>query len=369
MNSSEDEQSYKRKITQQQKEFLQRELAYLESQNAVGKVSDLDHFYLVENDKNNTSMHTLLWVGAVLVGAGCLTFIASNWSALSSLSKYFLILIGFMGFYLAGWKLEMRLPKTSRSLYYIGGIIFGAGIFLIGQTFHLGGAVYSAFMLWAIGILPLALYLKDKAITIFSIFLLLGYSTQIIFESAYPFVLLLAIPIIYALNHLVLSCSKIILFLNSMLLLFFVHSQLWYFGVNDLLIVMLIFIAGIILSIKGEHGYGSTMTTIAYVVHGAYALVLSFPFIWEQWFSPSLSGIFAIVFSILYGIYLLLLLRHGQIMTVLIVCLFILRYYIDLSYDFLPKSLFFVIGGVILILCGFWFEKSRRGEVNDDEKS
>lgn len=368
MNSSEGEQGFKRKITRQQKEFLQRELTYLESQNAVQTVSDLDDFYLVENKKNITSMHTLLWVGAVLVGAGCLTFIASNWSALSSLSKYFLILIGFIGFYLVGWKLESSLPKTSRSLYYIGGIIFGAGIFLIGQTFHLGGAIYSAFMLWAIGIIPLAYYLKDKAIMFFSILLLFGYSTQVYFESAYPFVLLITIPVIYALNHWVLNRSKGIFFLNSMLLLFFVHAQLWHFGVNDLIIIILLFMVGIIFSIKGLDAYSSTMTCIGYVVHGAYALVLSFPFVWEQLFSASLSGTFAIVFSILYGIYLLLLLRHGHIMAVLIVCLFIFRYYIDLSYDFLPKSLFFVIGGIILILCGLWLEKSRRGEMNADEK-
>ena len=368
MNSSEDEQNSKRKITQQQKEFLQRELAYLESEKAIYTQSDIEAFYVVEKTKNYTSMQTLLWVGAVLVGAGCLTFIASNWSALSSFNKYFLILFGFMGFYVTGWLLEKRLPKTSRSMYYVGAIIFGSGIFLIGQTFHLGGAVYSAFLFWAIGILPLACYLKSRAIMLFSILFVFVYSTQVYLENAFAIICLIMIPLIYVLNDRLLNQAKKLFFLNSMLLLFFIHTSLWHFGVDHLFIAMILFLTGILLSVKGFNRYQSVMTWIGYLVQGAYAIVLSFPSTWEPFFSTSLSGTIAILFALFYGVYVLFVLRRGHIMAVVIICSFIFRYYIDLSYNFLPKSLFFIIGGVILILCGVWFEKSRRGEVTSNEE-
>jgi hypothetical protein len=37
-----------------------------------------------------------------------------------------------------------------------------------------------------------------------------------------------------------------------------------------------------------------------------------------------------------------------------------LRFYVDISYDFMPKSLVFIIGGIILIAMVYSFEKRRK---------
>ncbi|MGM9929402.1 MAG: DUF2157 domain-containing protein [Bacillus sp. (in: firmicutes)] len=358
----------KRKISKAQKEFLEQELAYLKAQKAVIEMEPLEEYYEVNKNQNNQAMHTLLWVGAVLVGVGFLTFIASNWSALSNLTKYFMIIIGIVGFYVAGWKTENKLPKTSRSLFYLGGFLFGAGIFLVGQTFHLGGAIYQAFFLWAMGIIPLAYYLKDKIILAFSIFLLFGYSTEIIFQGQYPFLLFAAIPAVYLLNHKVMSQSCIIFFLNSMLALFFVHTQLVYFNMNEYVIVAFIFIVGLLLSRIQFSYYKSLLEQLGVLIHGSYGIVLTIPEIWEYILSDSFSQVAAISFAIVYGLYIIFLVKQADLLAIVILCGLIFRFYIDISYDFLPKSLFFIIGGTILILFGFWFERSRRAEVNTDEK-
>ena len=61
--------------------------------------------------------------------------------------------------------MEDSYPRTSRSFYYIGVFVFGAGIFLIGQMFNLSEGIYADFFMWGLGVLPLAYYLKDKLIS------------------------------------------------------------------------------------------------------------------------------------------------------------------------------------------------------------
>ncbi|MEH6942455.1 DUF2157 domain-containing protein [Bacillus sp. JJ722] len=352
----------KKKISRLQKEYLEQELQYLKNHNAVIEVDSLEEYYIIEDQQNHVTWHTFLWIGAVLVGIGFLTFIASNWSALSSLVKYLLIFFGVIGFYIAGYGTENKLPRTARSLYYLGGFLFGAGIFLVGQTFHLGGAAYTAFLLWAVGIIPLAYYLKDRAVLGFAVLLLFLYSMQIYGQGELPIALIGLVPLIYYINHLTMNKSRSLFFLNSIVLIHFFHSALWYWGMNQFVIIALLFVLGIIISWRPFTGYKGVMTTIGYLMHGGYGIALTMPYIWEHLFSPNLSQTLAIVFAIIYGLSIILLVRKGILLPIVILCGLIFRFYIDISYDFLPKSLFFIIGGTLLIAFGIWFERSRRGE-------
>lgn len=352
----------KKKISSSQKQFLEKELLYLKSKGVHVEHGHLDDYYEIEEKQRQSTVQTLLWVGALLVGVGFLSFVASNWSYLSSVTKFLVIFFGVIGFYVAGWTTEKNLPKTSRSLYYLGGFLFGSGIFLIGQAFHLGGEVYPAFLFWAIGIIPLAFYLKDKAVLNFSILLLLLYSSEIYMQDQYPFVLLMAIPLIYLINHMQLNKSKSVFFINSILLIHFLHSQLWFFGVNHFITVMLLFLLGIVISWKSNHEYTRIMKLFGYIVQGVYGIALTVPSVWEFVFSASVSQSLAIIFAIVYGLYIIFMVRQANLMAIMVLCGLIFRFYIDLSYDFLPKSLFFIIGGAILILFGFWFERRLRGD-------
>lgn len=357
----------KKRITSSQKKFLESELAYLKNKNAINEVVHLEDYYDIEEKQSRNSVHTLLWVGSLLVGVGFSSFIASNWSALSSITKYFMIFFGIMFFYFAGWKTEKTLPKTAKSLFYIGGFLFGSGIFLIGQTFHLGGDVHTAFLFWAIGIIPLAYYLKDKVVLSFSIILLFLYSMEIYVQGNYPLILLAAIPLIYLINHYIMDRSKVIFLMNTALLIHFLHAQLWYFGVNQFILITMMFLLGILISLLPLKEYVESMKISAYILHGAYGIALTMPGIWDSLFPTNMSQSFAIVFAVLYGLYIILLVRKGKLLAILILCSLLFRFYVDISYDFLPKSLFFIVGGFILILFGFWFERSRRGDNQNHE--
>ena len=283
------------------------------------------------------------------------------------MTKFVMIFVGIIVFYFTAWKTEKALPKTSRSLYYIGGFLYGSGIFLIGQTFHLGGEIYTGFLLWAIGILPLGCFIKDKAIIVFSILLLFLYSTEIYIQGQYPYLLLLTIPFVYVINHKLLSKSSAIFLLNSALLVHFIHSQLWFFNVNQLFIILLLFVSGLVMSLAGTGAYIRSFKVFGHLLHGVYGISLTFAGVWNLVFLHDTAEVIAITFAILYGLFIIWLVRQGNIISILLLCSLIFRFYIDFSYDFLPKSLFFIVGGIILLLFGFWFERSRRGEGHNHE--
>ena len=102
-------------------------------------------------------------------------------------------------------------------------------------------------------------------------------------------------------------------------------------------------------------------------VYGIAGLFLTFPSTWIDFVSEDNTGIAAIIFTLIFAVKLLFFLKIGSLPAVLIVCTLIFRFYADFSYNFMPKSLFFIIGGLILIGFGFWFEKTRRGTVISDE--
>ena len=107
--------------------------------------------------------------------------------------------------------------------------------------------------------------------------------------------------------------------------------------------------------------YKGILEWIGALVHGVSGLLLTIPEYWSLWIKEEDFPYMGILFAIVYMGFVIYLLNRGSLPAILLICSLIFRYYADLSYDFLPKSLFFVIGGLILIVFGYWFEKRRKG--------
>jgi uncharacterized membrane protein len=82
-----------------------------------------------------------------------------------------------------GWLLGERLKfvKTGNALILLGAIIYGAGIFLIGQIFHTRSNWPDGFILWMLGVLPLAFAVRF--LPLFGLALVVG----LIGLGAHPF--------------------------------------------------------------------------------------------------------------------------------------------------------------------------------------
>ncbi|WP_141770399.1 DUF2157 domain-containing protein [Bacillus sp. MUM 116] len=356
----------KRMVKRNEFEFLKRELQYLEDSEAIprGKANEIQEMYLVREKLSFTK--TLLYVGSILIGVGILSFIASNWSEIGKTIKFMFILCVYVGSILAGYKMEKSLPKTSRSFYYLGVMVFGAGIFLVGQMFHFGGSFQSAFLWWSIGILPLAWVLRDKWILLASALFTLIYMLDEPFlrGDRVPIWTILLIAAIYVINEKI-GFSKAIGFVNGLQQLVFISTIISFFiGGNDdhlYLYGLIYLVLGIVLILRRTK-IRDVYVVLGHLVHGVAAIMLSFKDVW-----PSSIDWVYIPFSIVYLIFVLYLVNRGSLISIIILCGMIFRFYIDISFDFLPKSLVFIIGGILLLGFGFYFEKQRKrgGKVHE----
>nr|WP_246188408.1 DUF2157 domain-containing protein [Metabacillus lacus] len=156
-------------------DILKKELFYLEEigELAPNEAERLLRCYKVGYEKETKPARSIHFfeiisiIGSILIGLSVLSFVASNWSALSSMEKFFLLLGGLIVSYVLAWFLEESKPVLSKSLYYIGVFVYGAEIFYIGQMFHLGGELANALFAWSLGFLSLAFYKSDQILYFF----------------------------------------------------------------------------------------------------------------------------------------------------------------------------------------------------------
>lgn len=351
----------KKEITKKQFDFLEHELKHLETEGIISK-QDHDNILSSYDVRAGLSFITiLLAIGAILLGLGVLTFVASNWIYISKGVKLLIIIVCLIGVNFAGVHWQTRFPKTARSLHYVGILIFGAGIFLIEQMFNISINFNSSFLLWAIGTVFIGYYLKDIAILLFTSVLLFIYLNGTIFldETSYPLGILVFLPALYVLlkkfdyPRLLTFCINA-LAINTIVLLLMELVPKFNFHNPDTVILATLFILGIVLVyIPVPSKLQRTTHIQGHILHGITAICLTFEF--SLWF------------PLAYFIFLLYLVKKGSLTSIVIICALILRYYMD-SFNFLPKSLTFIIGGMILIGFGFFFEKQRKkgGDRNEE---
>lgn len=96
------------------------------------------------------------------------------------------------------------------------------------------------------------------------------------------------------------------------------------------------------------------------IIFGMAGLLLTLREIWNDLYYIGDPDMISIIFAIAYIVFLFMLTKKGNLISLVFICITIFRYYSDTFYDFMPKSLFFVIGGLILVGFGYYFEKMRK---------
>ena len=102
-------------------------------------------------------------LGAVLIGFGAMSFVAAHWSEMPRLFRLALIFAGLFASYgTAGVLFERNHPTFAHAAILVGVSIFGAGIMLIAQMFHIEGNPPDAVLTWALGALAAGVVLKSN---------------------------------------------------------------------------------------------------------------------------------------------------------------------------------------------------------------
>jgi uncharacterized membrane protein len=66
--------------------------------------------------------------------------------------------------YLAGWLIREQTPykRTGNAVLFLGNILYGAGIFLVGQIFHVPANWPDGLILWMLGTVVVGLVIEER---------------------------------------------------------------------------------------------------------------------------------------------------------------------------------------------------------------
>ncbi|SDH23251.1 DUF2157 domain-containing protein [Desulfosporosinus hippei] len=346
----------KRQITKANFSLISKELGYFESSGLITEEQRLGILETYDVKSGPNFIRVVVTIGAILVGLGILSFIASNWDGISHLSKLLIIFGVFCGVNLAGYRLSENNPRTGRSLIYLGTLVYGAGIFLIGQMYNFGGEFPTAFLLWSLGVLPMAIQQKDKYLMLFVNSLFMVYLLGS-FDQGFPYAGWFGVPIVYlAFNYF--DKFRLLLFVANLTSLSFIFRIALSYDLDGLYVAALFFCIGLLMY-GVKHTFEQDVFRVqGNILFGVTGVILTIPELWNVLVYAQSARLVSILFALAFVTLLFFLIRKGSLISLVFVCVTIFRYYTD-TFAFLPKSMFFIVGGLLLLAFGFYFERMK----------
>ncbi len=115
-------------------------------------------------------------LGGILIGLGVITFFAANWDDISRGVKLASVIAGMLLSYGAGYALWQRSGPTAYAvaLVLLGCIIYGAGVHLIGQIYHIPVDHPNLSLFWLMGLAPLAYVTRSRPVMFLAVVLFLA---------------------------------------------------------------------------------------------------------------------------------------------------------------------------------------------------
>ena len=343
---------------------------------------------------------TFYTIAAVLIGIGVISFVAANdwiiklFMNAAAFIKILLMLLTtclcFWGGYIIGYE-KQNFPKLGKTLVFISTILIGATYALIGQEYNINANNSAFIFIWLISILPVGYIFKASAVNMLSIILyILGvtyfYSDIAIDEGLtwtvfIPFIIGISlylfgnIPVVlekynnFSFSYKIVGLAPI--FFTFMVLIFSVEKS--YKLISPYYIAPVIFL--IILSILNyfkTNNYKDnllkieTMFMSSILIFILTILLVDIP----QGIIMLLANI-AIITIIYFGFHYGYEFERERIV---VLTNWFLIIYLSLNYcrwgwNLLDKSLFFILGGIILLVILTVLEKKRKNiaKVNNEK--
>ncbi len=137
--------------------FLRRELPRWRAEGLVDEpaAAALTRRYGLDAPEGaGMAVGALYLLAACLVGAGVISLVAWHWEEMPAALRLLLIGGSIVGAHAAGywmWRVTGRQPRLGHAVSFLGTLLFGAGIGLVAQIFHVSGVWYGFFGGWALG--------------------------------------------------------------------------------------------------------------------------------------------------------------------------------------------------------------------------
>jgi len=121
-----------------------------------------------------TGLLTILSLGVFLLGLSIFLLVSFNWSAMRATEKLAIVFGSMAAAYVAGGVFAGRKhPILSEVAFFLGTILFGVGIWQVGQIFHVSAHAPDLLWYWAVGSLALAIGLRTPVVHVLVCALLL----------------------------------------------------------------------------------------------------------------------------------------------------------------------------------------------------
>lgn len=279
-------------------------------------------------------------LAGLLIGLSVLSFIAANWQAISPLIRLLLIIVLTSGMYVAGEKLQQRGQNwLGEGLVGAGLLIFGAGLFLLVQTYHLMFYNAALFIVWGLAGLALTYLYASRFLGMLSFGILMSaqiYSLQEYHSFSYIALLVLLAGLswfVYKQKSLSFSLLFVAgLFIQFVMLLDELNvSHLWSF-----IVLALFYLLQNALAAKTHQ-----LALRIFSLSAAYGYAIWIAFI----FGPEMSGfsephiypyVYLPLWVILFALHFVLRMRTGETVLMLewmlFLPLFLLPAFVDYAY-------------------------------------
>ena len=152
--------------------------------------------------------------GAIVIGLGVILLLAYNWTEIPKFGKLALVFGAVVGAHGTGlwlrWK-QPAAPELGEALSVLGTMLYGAGIWLVAQVYHIDEHFPNGFLFWGLGALALAWALGSvpQAIVAVVTLTMWGCSDVLQFDMpadwATPLILLGLAPIAWSKRSAVLT--------------------------------------------------------------------------------------------------------------------------------------------------------------------
>jgi len=356
-----------------------------------------------ERQKGNI-VNILATIGSVLIGVGIISMIAANWEFIPSMIKVLILLLSTFATFLTGYYfsyIKKNLPKVGNALIFLSTLIFGASIFLIAQIYNVpAGSNQWLLMLWLIGILPLVYLFNSVSISVVSLFVFMAWFLMTAFGqgqldfwdmfggsgSAPIFLTIVSLSgFVYLLGQahcLYDNFKKIgkawkVIGIEIFTLCIFI--AIWAYGgiyaesffnfrhwipVFSLIVLIGLLINTLLTKKENKADFFENMVALSYIT--IYTFIIPLILRGQELDYEDKRG--AIIFHLLFGIFTVLLMILGYLRNNLKVVnigifwfsLFVFAEYTTWFWDLLPKGLFFIFGGIMLVSGAIFIEKNRR---------
>lgn len=120
--------------------------------------------YPVERNGRPWGMIIFSCLGAVIVGLGVILLMAYNWDAIPKFAKLAIVIGAVAAAHLIGLRLKFgadRYRALGEGISLLGTMLFGAGIWLVAQIYHIDEHFPNAFLIWGMGALAMALVMPS----------------------------------------------------------------------------------------------------------------------------------------------------------------------------------------------------------------